>query len=92
MTGLIDTFWRHFVVSTNFTEICLESRPYGPRWAPARVLYREGPAGHDRARRVVQDPSPPTVTSAAPRPPLRLPAGAYGPASLSGLAPRASVG
>ena len=29
-------------------------------------------------------------TSAAPTPPLRTPAGSYGPASLGGLAPRAA--
>ena len=51
MGGLLDTFWRHFVVLTNFIEMRPESRPYCPR-SPATyqggLQGRPGPGGVGR--------------------------------------------
>ena len=61
MTGLFDEFRRHFVVLTKFMEYEVESRPYGPRWAPAREEPGRALQGPDRARRVGSDrPRPPS--------------------------------
>ena len=42
MTGLFDTFWRHFALLTNFTGNEVDSRPFA---RGGRSWSREGPAG-----------------------------------------------
>ena len=78
MTGLLDIFGRHFVVLTNFLEIEVNSRPIGQEAAICEVLYREGPAGPDRARRVVQDCPRRLRSSEHWDHPLQAPAGPSG--------------
>ena len=49
MTGLIDTFRRHFGVLTNFQENEVKSRPYGQEAAFARGAPGSARHGQDRA-------------------------------------------
>ena len=64
MTGLFNTFWRHFVVLTNFSVNEVESRPFGRRWAIQGYIPGRALQGTDRARRVGIYPSrPPSAGS-----------------------------
>ena len=78
MTGLFDTFGRHFAVLTKFLEKGLESHPIGQGGhskGPGQGGDQgspTGPAGWSRSR------PRPTVTPELQDHPLRAPAGPYG--------------
>ena len=86
MRGLFDTFRRHSAVLTKFQVNVTESRLIGQEAAfPGRVTRdsEAGPEGPCRGPGVVVPGCPGALCRS---PPLRPPAGAYGPASL-GSAP-----
>ena len=82
MTGLIDTFGRHFAVLTNFIEYVMESRPYGQEAAFLGSQVQGGPGDRPGPAGVVPGSRTAAGSSEHTSPPLQPPAGASGPASL----------